>query len=121
MTVMGDPDDWARQVFTEQEVIDLRQQADDVLAEVQAENDDDVTVSIETFIDRDVVPEVVGWLRHQHSEYAACAVSDFLWACGVNLCFAYLVDNDWPYDEVMSDHATYFGARDFFGDIDDDE
>lgn len=108
-------DDWIDGLFTETEIAKMRQQADDVLASIQAENETP-DVSVEIVLERTAAKEIVAWLREQHAEYATGPSSDFVWAAGVNICFAYLVDDTWDYDEEMSDHATYFGAREWFQD-----
>lgn len=120
MTTFDDFDEWFSSVFSEHEINKLRQQAEDVLAEVEAENEEPPEVSVEIVVQRNAAKDIVAWLREQHAEYAEGAASDFVWAAGVNICFAYLVDGDWEYDEEMSDHATYFGARDWFVEDGDD-
>ncbi len=120
MTTYDQDDSWASQVFSEQELIKLRRQAEaieeDHAASLQAQ-----VVSIETMFERQYTHEVLAWLRHQHYNEEDGAVRDFLWALGCNICFCYLTDVEWDYDEVLSDHATYFGARMFLDDSDDEE
>jgi hypothetical protein len=48
-------------------------------------------------------------------------LGDFLWALGCNICFCYLTDAEWDYNEELSDHATYFGARMFLDDADEED
>ncbi len=120
MTALDPDDSWASKVFSEQELIKLRRQAEaieeDHVASLQTQ-----IVSIETMFERQYTHEVLAWLRDQHYRASEGAIADFLWALGCNICFVYLTDVDWDYDEVLSDHATYFGARMFLDDADDDD
>lgn len=121
MTVLDPDDNWAYRVFTEQELIKLRREAD-AIEEAHWEQKDKVeTVSIETIFERQYSHEVLDWLRQTHYNAPEGAIADFLWALGCNICFSYLVDVDWEYDEQLSDHATYFGARMFLDDADEDD
>lgn len=120
MTVFDQDDNWASKVFSEQEVMKLRRQANDIIEDHEASTRVEM-VSIETMVDREVVHEILAWLRDQHYRAPEGTIADFLWALGCNICFAYLTDVDWDYDEALSDHATYFGARMFLDDYEDDD
>ncbi len=120
MTVLDPDDNWASKVFSEAELQKLKRQLqaveEDHVASLQTQ-----IVSIETMFERQCTHEVLAWLRDQHYRASEGAIADFLWALGCNICFVYLTDVDWDYDEVLSDHATYFGARMFLDDADDGE
>lgn len=120
MTVLDPDDNWASKVFSEAELQKLRKQLqaveEDHVASLQTQ-----IVSIETMFERQCTHEVLAWLRHEHYNAPEGAVADFLWALGCNICFVYLCDTEWEYDEVLSDHATYFGARMFLDDEGDDD
>ncbi len=120
MTILDPDDNWASKVFSEAELQKLRKQLqaveEDHVASLQTQ-----VVSIETMFERQCTHEVLAWLRDQHYRASEGAVADFLWALGCNICFVYLTDVDWDYDEVLSDHATYFGARMFLDDEEDDD
>ena len=118
--LQGDDDNWASGLFSEQELLKLRQTANDIQDEHDTSTQVDM-VSIETMFDKNITKEVLDWLRNQHYNAPEGAVADFMWAVGCNLCFAYLVDVDWEYDESLSDHATYFGARMFLEDDEDED
>lgn len=108
-------DDWAIGLFSEEELLKLRRAASEI-EEDHVESQQVELVSVETIFERQYVHEIVAWLRQEHYNQPEGTVSDFLWAVGCNICFVYLVDVDWDYDEVLSDHATYFGARMFLDD-----
>lgn len=114
-------DDWAKSVFSEQELLKLRAQANTIVESHDERAERMEVVSIETMFLQTDASTVVAWLRDQHETNPPGVVSDFLWAAGCNVCFAYLVDPDWEVDEEMSDHAMYFGARMSLDDEDDDD
>lgn len=120
MTVSED-DDWASRVFSEQELIKLKRTLQAIEQDHVEQVGDIAVVSIETMFERSYVHQVVAWLRDQHYQAPEGAIADFLWALGCNICFVYLCDVDWDYDEVLSDHATYFGARQFLMDDEEDD
>lgn len=120
MTTFDQDDNWASQVFSDEELNKLRKQLQQI-EEDHAESQEVQVVSIETMFDREYTHEIMEWLRETHYAAPDGAVSDFLWALGCNICFSYLTDAEWDYDEVLSDHATYFGARMFLDDMDDEE
>lgn len=119
MTVSED-DNWASRVFSEQELIKLKRTLE-AIEEDHASSSEVAVVSIETVFERTYVHEVLGWLRREHYGASEGPIADFLWTLGCNICFVYLCDVDWDYDEVLSDHATYFGARMFLDDVDEDD
>lgn len=120
-TTFNQDDDWAFQVFSEQELIKLKRTLEAIEQDYVEQVNDIEVVSIETIFERQYAHEVLAWLRDQHYAAPGGAVADFLWALGCNICFVYLCDTEWEYDEVLSDHATYFGARMFLDDEDDDD
>lgn len=120
MTTFSQDDDWASQVFSEQELIKLKRQAEAIEEDHDASQQAEL-VSIETMFERQYAHEVLAWLRHQHYNEEDGTVRDFLWALGCNICFVYLCDTEWEYDEQLSDHATYFGARMFLDDEDEED
>lgn len=116
MTTFDQDDNWAEQVFGEAELAKLRYQARQIEEDHEASKEQVDTVSIETMFDRQYTHEILAWLRDKHYNEEDGTVRDFLWAVGCNIGFCYLTDVEWEYDEVMSDHATYFGARQFIMD-----
>lgn len=120
MTVLDPDDNWASKVFSEAELQKLKRQLlaieEDHVASQQTQ-----VVSIETMFERQYTHEVLSWLRNEHYNAPEGTIADFLWALGCNICFCYLTDTEWDYDEVLSDHATYFGARMFLDDEGDDD
>ena len=119
-TTFNQDDDWASRVFSEQELLKLKRTLEAIEQDHVEQVGDIAVVSIETMFERQYVHEVLAWLRDQHYRASEGAVADFLWALGCNICFVYLCDTEWDYDEVLSDHATYFGARMFLDDAEDD-
>lgn len=117
MTVSED-DNWASRIFSEQELIKLKRTLQAIEENYVEEVGDIEIVPVEMAFERTYVHEVLAWLRDQHYQASQGAIADFLWALGCNICFVYLCDVDWDYDEVLSDHATYFGARQFLMDDD---
>jgi hypothetical protein len=120
VTTFDQDDSWANGVFSEQELMKLRRQAQDIIDDHEASQEVEM-VSIETMFDRSVTHEVLQFLRDKHYEASEGTIADFLWALGCNICFVYLTDVDWDYDEILSDHATYFGARMFLDDMEEDD
>jgi hypothetical protein len=121
VTVLDPDDNWASKVFSEVELAKLKRTLV-AIEENHVEQVGDIeVVSIETIFERAYVHEVLAWLRREHHNASEGAVADFLWALGCNICFVYLCDTEWEYDEVLSDHATYFGARMFLDDADEDD
>lgn len=121
MTVFDQDDNWASRVFSEQELLKLKRTLEAIEQDHVEQIGDIAVVSIETIFERQYTHDVLAWLRDQHYRASEGAIADFLWALGCNICFVYLCDVDWDYDEVLSDHATYFGARMFLDDADEDE
>lgn len=121
MTTFDQDDNWASQVFSDEEMVKLRRQLQQI-EEDHAESQEVQVVSIETMFDREYTHEILAWLRLEHYNAPEGTIADFLWALGCNICFSYLTDTEWEYDEVLSDHSTYFGARMFLdGEEDDDD
>jgi hypothetical protein len=119
VTLLNSDDDWASQVFSEQELLKLRKQLQQI-EEDHVASQEAAVVSIETEFDRSFVHEILRWLRDQHPASEGI-IAGLLWALGCNICFRYLTDTEWEYDEELSDHATYFGARMFLDDQEDED
>lgn len=126
MTI-ADDDDWAKSVFTETELGKLRQAMKDIVAATEAELEVDSTyVEYDLSVRMDGIKDVIRWCRELHQENdVPPAVSDFLFAVGCAIGISYISDDTWEYDEELSDHATYFGSRDWFvqylDDMEDDD
>ena len=117
-------DEWAKELFTEQEIIKLKQAAKDIHAEVAEAAADggewDDAVSFEMYFQRETATEFVSWLKDTIPT-GNDAIDQWLAAIGAAIAFAYLVDENWDMDEVMSDHAVWFGAADMFFDTEEVE
>jgi hypothetical protein len=110
--------DWAESVFTDTELAKLRRAAKAI---IDTHNPDmflpetDEYLEYELSIRREYVHEILGWCRELHAQNDVPPfVSDLLFAIGMAVGVSYLTDDSWEFDEVLSDHATYFGSRDWF-------
>lgn len=125
MTTFDEPsDDWAKGIFTEQEIINLKKAAKDIQQEIQDATETefswDDAVSFEMYFRRETATEFVSWLRNQIPT-GGDAIDQWLAAVGAAISFTYLTDESWEMDEVMSDHATWFGATSMLFDMDEED
>lgn len=115
-------DDWAKGIFTEQEIIKLKQAAKDIQQEIQDATETefswDDAVSFEMYFRRETATDFVSWLRNQIPT-GDDTIDQWLAAVGAAISFTYLTDESWEMDEVMSDHAMWFGATSMLFDMDE--
>lgn len=119
MTCTNDDGDWLKKVFTDTEISKM-QRAARAIIDTHQDDDPDVSdrnIQIVADISHHMAGIVMEWCRIQlEGGLVPPSVSEFLVGVGRTIGVGYLVDPDWEYDETLSDHATWFGATDWFQD-----
>jgi hypothetical protein len=120
MIAAADDENWAKHLLGERDFNQVSQTGDRIIVDSIQEEEIDDRIQIVMALPADSLSTILNMVRNTVDSYEGTAEA-FLMGLGQILAYAYMVDDNIEYDEVMSDHALFFGAAEEWFDDDDDE